>query len=387
MRVIHIVHGRCNPNEHNGISRVVYYLNKYEKLAGIQSEIWAVVDKTNTHYSYPRDEFVTVECYPRVIPGVFKTYEIINALKAEKDTIDLVHFHMIWFYDKNVIAKELNALKIPYIITTHGTYSTQHAYTGKRLIAKSLYELDYLKKATAIHIITREEGTGLQKYGYSGPVVLAYNGVEADEIPSRYNHEFFAEKPYRSKIKLGWVGVLREDKNLMSLIKAVAMLSDEKRKQFVVVLVGPDYRGNAAKYLNYADELGCRDNFDWIGPLYNQEKYDAIYNFDAYIMASFSEGFSMAILDAMACGKPCLLTRGCSMTYFNYPPRDFFVMCEPYPYDIARGINELLNKKEQWSEMGQHAKQWVQSDFNWEKIVQTMKHNYEQVLKGKFDVE
>ncbi len=387
MRIIHVVHGRCNPNSHNGISRVVYYLNKYEKRAGIQSEIWAVVDRTKTHYSYQRDRFVTIECYPRIIPGIRKTYEIINALKEEKETIDLVHFHMIWFYDKNIIAKELNRLKIPYIITTHGTYSKPHAYTGKRLIAKNLYELDYLKRASAIHIITREEGTSLQKYGYTGPVVLAYNGVELSEIPVDYNHDYFAKKRYSNKIKFGWVGVFREDKNLRALVEAVAMIDEEKRKQFVIVLVGPDYRGNAEKCLNYAAKLGCRENFDWLGPLYNQEKYDAIYNFDVYVMPSFSEGFSMSILDAMACGKPCLLTRGCNMTYFNQKPKDFFVMCEPYPYDIVRGINELLEKRDYWPQMGRHAKQWIKSDFNWEKIILTMKRNYEQVLKGEFNVE
>lgn len=35
MRVIHIVHGKCNPREHNGISRVVYFLNNNEKIQGI----------------------------------------------------------------------------------------------------------------------------------------------------------------------------------------------------------------------------------------------------------------------------------------------------------------------------------------------------------------
>ena len=104
-------------------------------------------------------------------------------------------------------------------------------------------------------------------------------------------------------------------------------------------------------------------------------------------MPSFSEGFSMSILDAMACGKPCLLTRGCNMTYFNQKPKDFFVMCEPYPYDIVRGINELLEKRDYWPQMGRHAKQWIKSDFNWEKIILTMKRNYEQVLKGEFNVE
>ena len=68
MKVIHIVHGKANPASANGISRVVYYLNKYEKLAGIDSQIWAIVDGQNGHSSYKRDEFVTVECFPRVHP-------------------------------------------------------------------------------------------------------------------------------------------------------------------------------------------------------------------------------------------------------------------------------------------------------------------------------
>ena len=40
--------------------------------------------------------------------------------------------------------------------------------------------------------------------------------------------------------------------------------------------VWPDYRGNAEKYLSLSAELGCRDSFDYIGPLYDEAKYDAI---------------------------------------------------------------------------------------------------------------
>ena len=35
--------------------------------------------------------------------------------------------------------------------------------------------------ATELHALTREEGTGLQKYGYTGRGFVAYNGVELEE--------------------------------------------------------------------------------------------------------------------------------------------------------------------------------------------------------------
>ena len=204
MKIIHIVHGKANPDGHNGISLVVYNMNKYEKLNGIDSHIWAIVDGTKTHYSQKRDEFVAIECFPRVrLP--LGTHEIIEQIRKNKDSIDLVHFHLIWFYDKNIIAKALTKMGVPYIITTHGTYSKPHAYTGKRLLAKWLFECDFLNMANEIHLITREEGAGLQAYGYRGKSFVAYNGVDTGKVPLSRAKDFFAEKAYKDKIKLIWV--------------------------------------------------------------------------------------------------------------------------------------------------------------------------------------
>lgn len=380
MKIIHIIHGKANPNEHNGISRVVYFLNKYEKLKGCDSQIWAIVDGVKSHFTHRRDEFVTVECFPRVwLP--FGKHEIIDQLVKNIDSIDLVHFHLIWFYDKNIIASALKKAGIPFIITTHGTYSTPHAYTGKRLLAKWLYEKKYLDMATELHMITREEGTGLQKYGYHGRIFIAYNGVELEEIPATRNCHYFLDKPYQNKIKLIWVGVLREDKNLRSLIKAVALLPNSLREQLVCILVGPDYRGNAEKYLALSRELGCRNNFDYIGPLYGQAKYDAIESADIYVMPSFSEVFSLATLDAMACGKPSLITSGCGYNYFIQ--NDFYVRCEPYPQDIALGLEELFARQSEWIVMGKNARQMVEEEFNWPKICDLVLENYARIIGKK----
>ena len=378
MKIIHIVHGKVNPDGHNGISLVVYNMNKYEKLKGLDSQIWAIVDGTKSHYTQKRDEFVTIECFPRVrLP--FGKHEIIEQIRKNKDSIDLVHFHLIWFYDKNIIAKELTKIGVPFIITTHGTYSKPHAYTGKRLLAKWLFECDYLNMATEIHVITREEGTGLQTYGYTDKSFVAYNGVDLNKIPEKRNNTFFKDKKYSNKIKLIWVGVLREDKNLRSLIKAISMLPEELKNEFICILVGPDYRNNAAQYLQLSRELGCQENFDYIGPLYAQDKYDAIESSDAYVMPSLSEVFSLAVIDAMACSKPCLVTSGCGLNYIS--DENFSVTCEPYAEDIYRGLEELFSLKKEWKEMGIKSRQIVEEKLNWEAITEIMIVNYRRIIK------
>lgn len=376
MRVIHIVHGRVNPNGHNGISRVVYHLNKQEKALGVDSEIWAVVDDARTHYTHRRDEHVTVECFPRVrMP--FGRHEIIDRLLAEKDCIDLVHFHMIWFYDKNIIAKALNRAGIPFIITTHGTYSNPHALTGKRRLAKPIYELDYLKRATEVHILTREEGTGLQAYGYDGPVFVVPNGICPEEIPTERNGGFFDHKPYRDRIIAIWVGVLRDDKNIKSLIRAMAQARLEIRNGLTVVMVGPDYSGNMEKYRAMAMSIGVDENFDFVGPLYGSQKFDAIQSADFYVMPSHREGMSLAVLDALACAKPSVMTMGCGFNY--YLDKDFFVPCEPYAHDLANGINQIVERRGEWKEMGERAQDLVHTTFNWNAVAQEMVRNYHRV--------
>ena len=161
----------------------------------------------------------------------------------------------------------------------------------------------------------------------------------------------------------------------------MSLLPTKIRALFVCILVGPDYRGNAKKYILLSKKLGCGENFEYLGPLYGQDKYDAIESADGHLMPSFSEGFSMSLLDIMACSKPSLLTSGCAMNYFSED--DFFVRCEPYPQDIARGLEEFLARQSDWVIMGQNARRMVEQKFNWSMIADVMLENYSRISGDK----
>lgn len=379
MRVIHIVHGKANPNGHNGISRVVYHFNREERAQGIESEIWGLVDGIDTHYSHKRDDHVTVECYPRVrMP--FGRHEIIDRLIAEKENIDLVHFHMIWFYDKNIITRALSRAGIRYIITAHGTYLTRHAMTGKRRLARVLFERAYLNGATEIHAITDEEATSLKDYGYRGPTFTAPNGIALDEVPEVRRNDVLGEQLASGIAQFIWIGVKRADKNLLALIQAVAMLPADIRDQLVIHLLGPNYKNNEAEYAALATELGVGDNVHFMGPVYNQDKYDALESADVHILPSFSEVFSLAMLDAMACAKPCLVPNGCG--YGSWEKDNFFLSFEPTPEAIALAIEQMFARRADWQKMGKNARTVIERDLNWAVITRTMIKNYERIANG-----
>lgn len=379
MRVIHLVHGKANPDGHNGISRVVYHFNKQERAQGIDSEIWAVVDEAQSHFSHRRDEYVTVECFPRVrLP--WGKHEIVDRLIAERESIDLVHFHMIWFYDKNIIADALARAGIPYIITTHGTYSKPHAWTGKRRIARLLFERSFLNGAAEIHAITDKEREELRRYGYDGATFLAPNGIAPEEIPAQRDTEFFAGSKYRNRTRLLWIGVKRADKNLDALVAAIAMLPKDVRDALTVSLVGPDHKGTEARIKALAAQLGVDDCIEFLGPVYGPEKYDAIESADLFILPSVNEVFALAMLDAMACAKPCLASHGCGYTPFA--EEDFFIGFEPTPEGISAAIQEMFEKRQEWPRMGKNAKSVIDRKLNWDAISRTMIDNYRRIAAG-----
>ena len=384
MNIVHIVHGKANPNGHNGISRVVYFLNKHEKLLGHNSQIWAVVDGQKRHETFKRDEYVSVEMFPRVnFFNQNSAQGICSYIKNHKEEIDIIHFHMIWFLDKNIISKVILKLNIPYIVTTHGTYSKPHAYTGKRLIAKWLYEVKYLNRATEIHALQQDEAYGNYKYGVKVPQFILPNGIESQEIPTVRSNQL--KKSFSDKIVLLWIGVFRQDKNLNQLLEAISLLPIDIKNAVILILAGPDNKGNKDKLYQYAKRLKIEDKVIFKAAVYNQDKYDLIESSDVYVMPSLSEGMSMAILDALACAKPCILTKQCGLEY--YLSSNFFFMCEPFALDIKRAIIEMYKKQGELQIMGNNAARLVQEEFDWEKIAFKMVENYSRIVEKKDDLE
>ncbi len=372
MRVIHIVHGRANPNGHNGISRVVYHLNRAEKALGIASEIWAVTDDAREPYSFRRDDDVSVECFPRVrLP--FGGNPIIDRLKDEAGEIDLIHFHMIWFLDKNIIANAARKAGLRIVATPHGTYAKPYARSGKRRFARPVERL-FLNSSDAVHAITPEEERRLRNYGYRGPTFQAPNGLSLEEIPPLPVPQNRPGGP----VRFLWIGVKRPEKNLDALIKAVSLLPRGRQRDIRVSIMGPDFKRTEARLHMLAGKLGVQGSFDFCGAVYGADKRHALSKADAFILPSQNEVFALAMLDAMAFAKPCLVSHGCG--YEQFSDKDFFVGFRPEPRDIARALDEFLERREEWPQMGLRARGVIETHLNWPVIARQIVRHYREVV-------
>ena len=146
-----------------------------------------------------------------------------------------------------------------------------------------------------------------------------------------------------ASFNLLWIGRIRPDKNLESLINSLRGID----LPLVLNIVG-DGSHRYTRSVKYLAEQVCVKNpkvrIVFHGSKHALEKYKYLVNTDIYVQPSYSEGISFSILDAFACGLPMILSRQCNMTYFYN--RVCFYMTEPDSESIKTAIESLFVSKD-----------------------------------------
>ena len=365
MKICQITHGRVNPDGENGITRTVYSLNKILNENGVESEIYSFNDKQNEVENFIRDEFTTVKLFPR--SKRFKSKKFCDFILSDKFDFDIVHFHLMWMLDKNTILAALKKKRIPYILTVHGAYAPNLIDNIRKKISMRTFEKSYLENAKSLHALCYEEKAYLRDLGLEMPIYVIPNGISLAEI-EKINNSKNLTNPFDSQfINLVWVGRIREDKNVLGIVRSLLFLNEDMRSKIKIHIVGNGIEDYIHKVKKEISKNNLEKNVIFHGPKYKEEKYQFILNSDIYIQPSFSEGISFSILDAMACGKPMILTRQTNMTY--YYNKNFYEMTEPYPEDIAQSIEKLALNEELRERLGNNSKNMIDTIFNWDSLI------------------
>ena len=103
---------------------------------------------------------------------------------------------------------------------------------------------------------------------------------------------------------------LHHGKGLDLLADAFASVNAAK-PDVQLVVAGPD-RGAQGPFLERIHRLGLASRVHVVGPLYDDAKKSALRDCSAYCLPSRQEAFSIAILEAMAAGAPCVISRACN---------------------------------------------------------------------------
>ena len=223
--------------------------------------------------------------------------QLFGFKKLDFDSFDIVHTTMIkadlysWWNKKNIDKKA--------VISVHNYLVEDLKFLYKPIKAKVFTFLWKVSLISTNHIIVSSEDQ-LNYYKK-----LLGNKKEFTLIPYGINKKQFREidlkelqllQDLKSKYKIiGSCGLLIERKGFKQLIEFLI-----KNSNFVVVLIGEGE--NRINLENLIDKHSLQDRFILLG--FKENSIDYYKYFDIYAMTSYSEGFGLAMLEAMSQGLP-----------------------------------------------------------------------------------
>ena len=370
MKIMHFLLGRCNPDSANGVDKTVYHLSKAQAMLGHDIAVFSITAKP----AIPIDR-VTVKTYSPEKPPIRLPRGLVEDLLEWKP--DVVHLHSVYIPQNAILAKHLQSRGIPYVVTPNGGLSP---YVLRRrwylkVAYKLLVERPCLNRAAFIHAVTDQ--TDIRDYGVKVPIVVAPNGIDLALIPDDLNPNAIVNRFPNLEGKRIFLFLGRLDafhKGLDLLLHGFQ--KSLKDTSAVLVLVGPDWRGHRRQLEKLAQGLGITSQIFFLGPAYGKEKFDLLASADVFVHTSRWEGASFSVLEALACGKPCLLTQAADPTGL-IEQQGAGVVVRTDVKDISRGFQELaaLDLSELRT-MGSKGRTMVELEFNWERIARTLTKAY-----------
>ena len=310
--------------------------------------------------------------------------DFLKPLETDLGRYDIVHSALAGFSGLIGIVQKLQ-YGASYILTEHAIYYRERIYdlagcgnSYRRfwgMVFKRISELNYY---WADKIIT------VSKFNMRWQKELGADERRIKIIPNGVDVNRF--KPISETVdRWSVISVIRIDplKDAINLIEAMNYVINEiceARCYIYGPITDHEYMDYCQKKIN---DLGLGDHVKFMGYISNPE---LAYNRGwVVVQPSISEGAPIAVIEAMACGKPVVATDvgGVSEILGDagilVPPRN--------PKALARGIVKILSDEELAKKLGLKARMRALSRFPIQRVVREYMETYYELVRGHEVVE
>ena len=281
---------------------------------------------------------------------------------------DLLIFHGVYYKEYINASRIARKLNYKYCIQPHGSF-------GKNAQNKS-----YLKKQIANNTLFKKYIKGAYAYIYlnSQEKADAIFHKQSIVVPNGCNVEMIAHDKCKTTdfFYLGRYDI--NHKGIDILLDAIDIL-DKNGEKLSINFYGDGDKSQKTYMFERIEKLtNIQVNIN--GPVYDEKKIQLMNKQNVMILTSRYEGMPMSILEALACGCPCLVTPGTNFANI-IDENGLGWTCKLDSKEIALSIlqakKEYENRKCQYIEK---CKKFVQQNYSWNKIAQVSIEKYTELV-------
>jgi glycosyltransferase involved in cell wall biosynthesis len=329
-------------------------------------------DLANKQFKFTQVVTRTSRYSPRTWHRQFK-----GALARAAEKQDPILYDVgLWLPQNHFVAKFARAGGLPLIISPRGMLSRAALEVSqwKKRLAWMAYQRADLKSAAVLHVTSEAEAEDCRERGLTQPIAVVPNGID---LPLDLSRSTNSNEQMRSML---FLSRLHPIKGLKDLVEAWARV---RPAGWRIIIAGPDENGHQREIETKVKTLGLSEQFDFVGPVGDKEKWELYAAADLFVLPSYSESFGQAIGEALAAGVPVITTRATPWQRIESDRCGWWTetgvesLTKALKTATQLGVSEL-------SEMGQRGREMVLNNYSWQTAAERML-SVMQWLIGKAD--
>ncbi|MFH0868748.1 MAG: glycosyltransferase family 4 protein [archaeon] len=304
-------------------------------------------------------------------PGLF--------LHLLKERYDIIHVHSFrQFYNLALLIAKLR--KVPSVITTHWPEYPESVRNKILNLAVKLFDSTIgkwiLNSADKVIVQTEAEKSWLLERFRVSPkkIEIVPPGFRSIYLKKTDPKKFRKRYNINEKNMVLCIGRMHRSKGFDKVVKIASSFSDTK-----FVFIGHD-SGFKNELENLAEGLKVSDKILFAGAVSDEEKLDALAACDVLVMPSDYEAFGIALLEAMAQGKPVIAANAGGMP--DVVGNCGFVFDKNNLWDLKEKLRKLLLNKKLREKLGKLARNKAE-DFTWENQVEKIGKVYKNLIENR----
>lgn len=252
--------------------------------------------------------------------------------------------------------------KIPNLVTVHSTQDGDY----KNKFIRSIYKL--IEKVTRFPTVKYIAVSKYLKHQLvngglrDGKIKVIYNGLDYPKSKAR---------PHKRLI-IGSLGRLHPVKGYDLLISAFAAMPN-KRLRLRIAGTGDELEN----LKNLADQLGVGGRVEFVG--FKTDVYEFLDGVDVYVQSSLSEGFGLAVVQAMSQSIPVVVTPAGSLVELVNDNKTGYIANDFKIKSIAEAMTRAVSNYEGSKKIGENAKDFVLENFETKKWIKETEKIYDEV--------
>ena len=268
----------------------------------------------------------------------------------------------------------------------HGIVHTEHSLPGSRnWITRTANRITY-PRCDVVVSVSKVVKADVDKGRIFGPKSsrLIYGGIGETALTEVDEGQVLAVRaelgiPEGDKV-VGNVAHLRSQKGHDVWLKTAAGVLEGSPNTTFVIVGREKQPGHQEELETLATRLGISDRVRFVG--FRPDPYPYLAAFDVFLMTSEFEGFPIALVEAMAMGRPVVSTDVGGVSEAIGEEESGLLAAAGDEVALARHVITLLEDAPRREAMASRARARARTEFTVERMVDLVEQTYEELLPG-----